>query len=420
MIQNKKPKSEGRKDTHEKKTVKTELKISERTSLFNPALIPEDAKKIIQEFEAVVSSTHPLNSKQRALLSEQIRQLSHNLTDERGSRRVGYMNQTTALSAYVHYFLWWNLVRLVRLFSNMSAEFFNLDDGSVCVDLGCGPLTVVTALFLARPELRDKKLTWYCIDISQQASAFGEDIFLSVCARLKAGQWKIIRVKGEAGTKIKEKADLVTSANIFNEMNDKPGVPPDFLAKNYTEKIYSYIDPKNPKAKIITIEPGDPKSARLVSLMRDSYIRKGYVPAAPCCHCENCPMNGQNAKKGGKWCNFAFSTEDVPSALKRLSEKADLPKDRAVLCFVAVEKKETAAEKTKETEKSEEKFSFRITSDPLRLPGHRTGYYACSKEGLLLVVTDKKVFSGECFTLASKPKKMLTDQKSGALMFSLD
>lgn len=415
MIQNKKPKTEGRRDTHEKKNIKIGQEILERTSLFNPALIPEDAKKIIQEFEGVVSSTHPLNSKQRALLSEQIRQLSHNLTDERGSRRVGYMNQTTALSAYVHYFLWWNLVRLVRLFSNMSADFFNLADNSICVDLGCGPLTIVTALYLARPELRTKKLTWYCIDISQQASAFGEDIYLSVCARLNCEPWKIIRVKGEAGTKIKEKADLVTSANIFNEMNDKPGVPPDYLAKNYTEKIYSYIDPKNPDSKIITIEPGDPKSARLVSLMRDSYIRKNFVPSAPCSHCETCPMNGQNAKKGGKWCNFAFSTEDAPSALKRLSEKADLPKDRAVLCFVAVQKKKEEAAADSE----EEKFTFRITSDPLRLPGHRTGYYACSKDGLLLVVTDKKVFSGECFTLPSRPKKMLTDQKSGALMFDL-
>lgn len=416
MIQQKKNNFTKKTDTHEKKSFRRQLEILEKTALFNPSLIPEDAKKIIQEFEGLVSSTHPLNSKQRALLPDQIRQLSHNLTDERGNRRMGYMNETTALSAYVHYFLWWNLVRLVRLFSNMDDSFFDLEDGSVCADLGCGPLTVVTAMFLARPVLREKKLTWYCIDISQQSLAFGEDIYLSVCARLGFEPWKIIRVKGEAGTKIKEKADLVTSANVFNELNDKPGVPPDFLAKNYTDKIYSYIDAKNENARIITIEPGDPKSARLVSLMRDSYIRKGYVPSAPCCHCENCPMNGQNAKKGGKWCNFAFSTEDAPSTLKRISEKADLPKDRAVLSFVAVKK--NAAVK-KETEIKEKKFTFRITSDAIKLPGHRTGYYACSAIGLLLVVTNKKVFSGECYTISKQPNFMTIDQKSGASIIDL-
>ena len=92
------------------------------SSLFDPSSVPKDAAEIIENFDDIVSSSHPLNSKQKALLPQQIRALSHNLTDERGDRRLGYMNETTALSAYVHYFLWWNLVRLTRLFSNMESS----------------------------------------------------------------------------------------------------------------------------------------------------------------------------------------------------------------------------------------------------------------------------------------------------------
>ena len=139
------------------------IKFLDTKSLFSSSAIPQDAKDLIENFNKIVSSSHPLSSKQKVFLAKHIRDLSHNLTDERGNRRIGYMNETTALSAYVHYFMWWNLVRLTRLFSNMDKSFFDsLTDESICLDIGSGPLTVVTALFLSRPELRNKKLTWYC------------------------------------------------------------------------------------------------------------------------------------------------------------------------------------------------------------------------------------------------------------------
>lgn len=379
------------------------------SSLFDPSSIPQDAVKIIEDFDRIVSSSHPLNSKQKALLPQQIRELSHNLTDERGNRRMGYMNETTALSAYVHYFLWWNLVRLVKLFANMDSSFFNFKDGSIFVDLGSGPLTVPISLLLARPELRNKNITVYCFDLSQQALSFGEDIFLSVAAKLQCTPWKIVRVKGSLDSSIREKADLVTCANVLNELHDDAQMPPDYLAKKYTDRLISFADDSNSKARIISIEPGDPRSARLVSLMRDAFIRKGFIPVAPCCHCESCPMDG---KKGGKWCNFAFAADNAPADLKRISEKADLAKERAVLSF-------TAVEKNGKVETDENYLSMRIASDPIRLPGHRTGYYACSSKGLLLAVTDQKLFSGELVSTKAPSKPMPIDEKSGAQIINL-
>ena len=393
------------------------IKFLDTKSLFSSSAIPQDAKDLIENFNKIVSSSHPLSSKQKVFLAKHIRDLSHNLTDERGNRRIGYMNETTALSAYVHYFMWWNLVRLTRLFSNMDKSFFDsLTDESICLDIGSGPLTVVTALFLSRPELRNKKLTWYCMDLSSQALAFGEDIFLSVAARLQCEPWKIIRVKGNFGSSIKQKADLVTTANLFNELQEKSkpqeiknsteGIPPDYLSKIYTDRIQEYLNQENDKASVIVIEPGDPRSARLISLMRASFMRKKFFPTAPCTHCNECPMEG---KKGGKWCNFAFTTEDAPRELKKLSERSELPKERAVLSFVAVKKQ---AEEIPENGD----LSLRITSDLIRLPGNRSGFYACSKKGLILLVTDRHLHSGDCIKIEDPKKSLRTDPKTSALI----
>ncbi|MBQ6567371.1 MAG: hypothetical protein IJL80_09965, partial [Treponema sp.] len=104
---------------------------SDRGNLFSVSALDDDAVRAMADFEKIVSSVYPLTSKQRALLPAQIRSLSHELTDEREDRRMGYMNETTALSAYIHYYLWWNIVRLSRVFSNLPGSYFNLKDGSV-------------------------------------------------------------------------------------------------------------------------------------------------------------------------------------------------------------------------------------------------------------------------------------------------
>jgi hypothetical protein len=57
--------------------------------LFSVKKLPEDAKKILLDFNKILNSAHPLNSKQKVLLPQQIRELSHYLTDERGQRRKG-------------------------------------------------------------------------------------------------------------------------------------------------------------------------------------------------------------------------------------------------------------------------------------------------------------------------------------------
>lgn len=425
--------------------------IKPQSSLFNPTKIPQDAKEIISSFNKIVISSKNLSSKQISLLPKQIRELSHELTDERGNRHLGYMNKTTTVSAYIYYYMWWNLIRLTKLFSNIPEKYFLLNDGDVCLDIGSGPLTVPIALFLAHPELRTKKLTWYCTDISSIALTEGENLFLTIAAKLKCEPWKIIRVKGELGTSIKQKASLITAANVFNEIVEDQEMPPDFLSKKYTEKLLAYTDTSK-KSSLLIIEPGVPKTARFISLLRDSLMRKNYFPVSPCTHCDSCPMEG---KRGGKWCNFAFSTDDAPVALKKLSEAAHLPKERAVLSYIfatndssfkpetslesdsssataassenGTHSSSTAASSANRRHIPAEKVSLRIASDSIHLPANfengvpysRTGYYACSSKGLLLVITKQNLHSGEEFVIEWKEKNLTKDKKTGALTVEL-
>ncbi len=398
------------------------------TSLFDTSALTRETVAILNSFDEIIQGVRPLNSRQLQQLPENIRNLSHQLTDDRASRRLGYMNDNIQLSSYVRYYTWWNLVRLTRLFANIPATVFPTSD-CTCLDLGSGPLTVVTALWLARPELRKLKLTWYCLDVSANSMALGEDIFLSIAARTGEEPWHIVRVKGAFGTTIKQKANFLTCANMFNELDQASDMPPEFTTKKYYEQIQRYCEKD---AGVLLVEPGVPKAARTLSLLRTRFIKDGRTIAAPCPHAEECPMSGFKAYTGSKnkWCNFAFSTEDAPAKLQKLSVAAKLPKERATLSFIAVEAATSAVVSTDTTTVSTE-TSIRIASDKLRLPNYMCGYYACTRFGLALVKlpdeNNKKLpkppfrpQSGDLIQVKIKtPDSLPKDEKSGAVIIEI-
>ena len=396
--------------------------------LFDPKKIPADAQKILDSFDQIAQSAMPANSKQLVALPKQIRELSHQMTDDRAARRLGYMNEKTFLASYVRYFMWWNLVRLTRLFANLDFDF--LSDGGVCLDIGSGPLTLPCALWLSRPDLRQKKLVWYVMDISQLALSLGEEIFLSVAAATGGEPWKIVRVKGPLGTPVKQKANFVTCANMFNELlQSRGGEPPDFLAKKYSQALFNYLDfSEQASPAIFLAEPGTPGSGRFCSLMRDAFVRRGLLALAPCPHLGNCPMDGRKSGKGGatgKWCNFAFDTDDAPKKLLALSAKAGIPKERAVISFVlaGAAQKSLAGPKSGGLSSQDKVAStetackpktcgglLRVASDIIRLPPERegqkprVGHYACSEQGLVLAISKggKRVYSGDLLELETE------------------
>lgn len=397
-----------------------------KSALFDFSKVPQDALAIIENFDQLVEDIRPLNSRQLQQLPQNIRNLSHQMTDDRAARRLGYMNENVQLASYVRYFTWWNLVRLTRLFANLPQQSFPASD-SVCLDLGSGPLTVVMALFLARPELRRLKLSWYCLDVSANSMALGEDIFLSICAKLNMEPWKIIRVKGSFGSAIKQKASFITCANMLNELDQASDMPPEFKVKKYFDQLKRYAAPD---AGFLLIEPGVPKASRTLSLLRDRFLKEGSHIAAPCPHAGDCPMNGFGAYTGSKnkWCNFAFDTRDAPQKLLKLSQKAKLPKERATLSFISVIK---GALRQAQGPQPEQGSLIRITSDEFRLPDYMSGYYACSQEGLVLVQVPAfnntrlpkppfRPLSGDLIEVKKiKPDSLPKDEKSGSIVIRL-
>lgn len=431
------------------------------------APIPEDAHRILEEFGSIVQTVQPLSAKQLELLPRSIRKLSHLLTDERPRRKGSYMNSAPLLSAYVRYFMWWNLYRLVSLFAAQEQTAFDfLYDGSVCLDIGSGPLTVPLALFLAKKELRGKKLTWYCMDSSSSALALGERIFYACCERLNAGTsapcpWRIVRIKGQAGTAIKNKADLITCANVFNEAYWSSKTPLKMEAQKDTRLLLSYAGlsdtdsgtyandkdnrtvPGKRCCAIFVAEPGIPRAGRFVGLLRDELIRKKMHIISPCTHENECPMNKASCSK---WCHFVLNTKTAPQALQRLSDKALLPKDRASLSFVfavngmpALSATAPAGDCAPKTQKAEackknathnisaKPALVRVCSDTIALPEKKAGCYACAPWGLTLLtqkdsseISNKNIRSlksGDSVPVkvcVQDIKNMAKDRKSGA------
>lgn len=396
--------------------------------LFAPLGKTED--EILQNFDIILQSVKPLSSKQLYMLPKMVNELSHLLTDERSKRRNGYMNENATLSAYTHYFMWWNLYRLTHLFAGMPPDSFqNLTDGDYCLDLGSGPLTVVCALWLSRPELRLKKLIWYCLDSSNNALSLGEEIFLSICAKTNSKSnaksdstsssepqneiWKIIKIKGDLTSKINNKASLITCANMFNELYYDTKMSLEEAAKKYTASTLSYA---TNDSSILIVEPAFPRSSRFISLTRDALIRKKFHIISPCPHETKCPMDG---KKGGKWCHFVLETENAtkglaaPKKLMQLSQKCSLPKDRASVSFVFATSNSNMQVKPslKSSKSLENSVKIRIASDEIVLPARKFGRYACSEKGLVLAKNlPKSVNSGDI--LEFQTKKSAKSQKS--------
>ena len=357
-----------------------EIKIEKRVLFGN---LTKEEYKLINSFLQFVEPVLKLNKKQKFQTYKNIRKLFHQLTDERPDRSYDYLNNPRDLSSYIYYYLWWNLYRLVTLFNSLQ---FNLKDGSVVGDFGSGPLTSVLALWISKPELRDKEITFYCIDISSRVMKLGEDIFYSLVefTSRENTKWKIKRIQGSFPLIFQHKLSLFISCNMFNELLwDKQGSLA-FEIKNYARIIDSYLEDK---ATFIVVEPGVPIGGAIISCFRKSFLEKGYTIASPCPHAKTCPLHEKSINNApfakNKWCHFAFSTVRAPSNLIHLSDSVKLNKKIASFSYIY-------CLKNTRREKEDSAFFFAIiTSNIIKLKSQKIGRYACSENGFLLLEGDE-------------------------------
>jgi len=307
----------------------------------------------------------------------------------------------------MHYYFPWNLYRLCILLPSLK---INLKAGDIITDLGCGPLTFTSALWINRSDLRSVPLEFNCIDRAGPALEAGKNFFSALCGQtgFTSLTWKINIIKKDINihktsnrknnTQTKS-ASLVCAINLFNEIYEDISHNDNESLLRIAEKAARYMhNEAEADASILTVEPGVPQSGKFISLLRDTFMELDRIPLAPCTHIEECPFR-QRRKEKQKWCHFAFEALDAPKDLIRLSTAAKLPKERLVFSFLqtgGITNNNTAKSDVNRNKKNsqanlkEAKLSVRVISDAFPLPGNRFGRYGCSSQGLVLLAGDKK------------------------------
>ncbi len=397
-------------------------------------------KDILNQMPEIIKTAMPLSEKQIKALPKNIKSLFLNLTSERSNRRLNYLNNASTLSGYIHYYMQWNIFKLVKIFSAM--DFSDIKDGDFLADFGSGPLTLICALWIAKPELRKKKLTWYCIDNAGKALTAGKDIFLTLCAHTQLTSkeetppWHIIKVTGSFGIPLKNKIALYTSANLFNEFFSHSRKTIFEEGKKIAKTINQYL---NENGNILIIEPGTPLGGEIISALRTILLANNYQPTAPCTHNKTCPMpvskNTHTESKNydtkhqktdsncitlKKWCHFTIETNDAPQHLLNFSKSINLPKKTVPVSFLYCKNKHLKHEKN-------HTHSERIISETINLPENKIGRYCCGKKGfsLLRARSNNSILRNTCsgdilqITQTSDSKKNI-DKKSGATIIDIE
>ncbi|MDR1219581.1 MAG: small ribosomal subunit Rsm22 family protein [Treponema sp.] len=383
-----------------------------------------DVRALVDSIPYLVDRIFPLPGQFRRALPHDIAELSHMLTNNRGSRTASYLGKPALLSAYLRYFLPWNVYRLCRLFPSLPLR---LRPDDMIVDLGSGPLTFVIALWIAKPELRAMPLEFRCIDHTQAVLAAGKKVFLALAGADSV--WTIKAIKGDIHAPVYGKRPALSAAvNVFNETYQN--LPHTVSLEHEADKIGRRLAVLAPQA--LVVEPGVPRSGEFIVSLRNALIRAGFVPQSPCPQSGACALAPHIEAFGGaysgakaKWCHFAFPTLDAPEALLKLSADSGLPKERAVLSFLFAAAGAVKAEHEAATLHASATLQARVLSDAFPLPplamGRKplAGRYACSEKGLVLVRGGEGAIERlSAGTLVSfhVPKPEKRDKKTNALL----
>jgi len=313
----------------------------------------------------LIDKVFPLPARFRPGLKLDVADLSRLLTSERPERGSSYLGRPALLSAYLRYFLPWNIYRLSRLFSIIPLD---LKPNDAINDIGAGPLTLAASLWISRPDLRTIPIEFRCLDRTSAVLEAGKKLFaalsevlpprdgglsglsgLSGDSGLNSGcPWTIKIIRGELkrngalSVEIRGKpAALSAAVNVYNEIFwNFPYRDEDELVRFADNQARLLSSLTESSGSVLVVEPGIPRSGEFISLLRSSLMNENRFPVSPCTHSGSCPLPANRFKNntgtGGKakWCHFAFDTESAPPELHQLSAAARLPKERAVLSYI--------------------------------------------------------------------------------------
>ncbi|MDE7241735.1 small ribosomal subunit Rsm22 family protein, partial [Desulfovibrio sp.] len=427
------------------------------SELFPP--LDAAAQAALARLPEALARVRPLSAAHRRSLPEDIAKLSRALTAERAELRRPYWSRPAFVSAYLYYFLPWNLVRLARLFRGLPLPTPATAEGpALLLDAGSGPLTVPLALWLARPEWRSLPIQVLALDSARQPLELGRALFVAMGEALGEAVWPVRLAKGpleslaahaqpllEAGGR----PWLVTAANVLNEArpprggrggptlddeeDDGADVPLPGLTESRLDRLLSAWSPllapapdagngvprQGGSPALLFVEPGTRLGGNTLMRLRALAVEGGLHAVAPCVADTRCPL------KRGAWCHFTFSPAGAPRWLAELSTAAGLAKrslSLSPLLLRAAPEVETDAARAGEEPAAPR---ARVLSSPFDVPGvNGLARYACAPCGLALLEDAGTLAPGSLVDLgeAAKPrpggKQARRDARSGARIFA--
>lgn len=425
------------------------------------ALFPPLPFKVCAAMKALPSAINaalPLKTAHKRDLPLAVEELSLRLTSERSTLTRPYWSMPRLTSAYVRYFLPWNIIRLARLFAGLplpsptpvSAEKFGAGETApyaadseeakpspnvpsdalpagmlprLLVDVGSGPLTVPIALWMAKPEWRDLPLTVLCLDAAPQPLDIGKKIFLHLAG--EHSPWRIVTRRASLDGLARELRTargvpwLLTAANVINEIPLKTGQYNDERFASIAEVAAHFC--QRDDASALFVEPGTRLGGKNMVSLREQALEAGLYPVAPCPHAAPCPV-----QESRSWCHFTFDTGGTPPWLLELSRQSNLTKDGLSLAFMLLQNSRAAQSTvpmstqagTPDTANTATIEQVRVISAPFVIPGMwGSARYACSARGLALL-TEAQSFQSGSLVEALWPADARQDKKSGAFIIT--
>lgn len=428
------------------------------SELFPP--LDAAAQAALARLPEALARVRPLTGAHRRSLPEDIAALSRALTAERAELRRPYWSRPAFVSAYLHYFLPWNLVRLTRLFRGLPLPPPEGGEGpAFLLDAGSGPLTVPLALWLARPEWRTAPVRVLALDSASQPLELGRALFAAWGevtgepvwpVRLERGPLESLAARAVPLLRQGGRPWLVTAANVLNEVRparrghgsgrdaeadqdsgalpddvaaDLPADLPDDVMEGPEDALSERLDrlltawapllapPARGRAgtALLFVEPGTRLGGSTLMRLRELAIEGGLSAVAPCTADGPCPL------VRGAWCHFTFSPQGAPRWLAELTAAAGLAKRSLslspLLLTVAPEEQEDAG-----PEPMAPGRVARVLSSPFAVPGvDGLARYGCAPCGLALLADAGAVASGSLVRLGRETPRR--DARSSAHIF---
>lgn len=423
---------------------------------------------------AATARALPVPSAHRSDLPFAIRDLSRMLTEERGEMARPYWASPRLFSAYLHFFLPWNLYRLAWLLPGLRLP---LRENARILDLGSGPFTLPLALWCTRPDLRNTPLHFTCNDLAIQPMEKGLAVFSALAGPDSPWRFRLLRGPMEKALSGGKEAayDCVMAANVLNELGNERGRAGAPTLERRLDALVARISTcLKSNGQILLVEPGTRLGGKVIALARAAALARGCLPLAPCPHAGPCPMLPEYEEEGPPtrsaphfqgWCHFTHPVSAPPEALVKLGKQAHLQKDSLALSCLLLQKQsagtatgdddsasfpqtedsplfdefadlEALYAEIMEEEIHEDRreplpaapavtgpVPVRVISAPIQLPEQdEPGRYACCAYGLALLLRARAVPSGalvtaDTLTLPQNGKtKPVTDRKSGAVL----